>query len=295
MVVLGEDDLTLLEAAVEAALRSGDETSLRILGYGEISLVLAWPTDSPRVAAKRLPVFGHRHRAEAYGALIVDYLEALRERGVEPLDSGFAVTPTADGRSAAYVVQPVLEADRLAPAVLSTADDGGGRRLLAAIVDLIVGGVDERVGVDGQLSNWAATPDGLRYLDVTTPMLTDARGETRLDLTVLTSPLPALVRPGVRRWVAPGIAARYHRRRDVLVDLAANLLKERLERWVDPTIEAANRHLERPIDRAEVDRYYRADARLWELMWRLRRADRRWQRAVRRRPYPTLLPGRVER
>jgi hypothetical protein len=32
-----------------------------------------------------------------------------------------------------------------------------------------------------------------------------------------------------------------------------------------------------------------------ELLQRLRRADRWWQRTVRRRPYPFLLPGRIDR
>ena len=32
-----------------------------------------------------------------------------------------------------------------------------------------------------------------------------------------------------------------------------------------------------------------------ELLQRLRRLDRAWQRRVRRRVYPFLLPGRIER
>ena len=37
-------------------------------------------------------------------------------------------------------------------------------------------------------------------------------------------------------------------------------------------------------------RYFARDKRLWLLMQRLRRADRAWQRRVRRRAYPFLLP-----
>lgn len=292
--LLDADEVARLEAAVQRALRAGDDSSLSILGYGELSLVLAWPTDRPRVAAKRLPLFEQRSRAEAYGALVEDYLAVLVARGVHPVPSEFATTPVEGGRWAAYVVQPVLEPTGLAPAVLAT-DPVRGRTLVEEIVVAITSAVDDRVGLDGQLSNWAATPTGLRYLDVTTPMLTDERGATRLDVAVLTSPLPAALRPAVRRFVAPGVTAKYHRPRDVVVDLAANLLKERLGSWVEPTLVAANRRLGPPITRAEVERYYRSDARLWEAMWRLRRADRWWQRTVRRRPYATLLPGKVTR
>ena len=42
-------------------------------------------------------------------------------------------------------------------------------------------------------------------------------------------------------------------------------------------------------------RVYASDARLWEVLLRLRRLDRAWQRRVRRREYPFLLPGRIDR
>jgi hypothetical protein len=60
-------------------------------------------------------------------------------------------------------------------------------------------------------------------------------------------------------------------------------------------IEMANHHVTPVIDRDEVVRWYRSDARTWEALLRLRRTDRWWQRHVRRRPYPFLLPGRIER
>jgi hypothetical protein len=34
---------------------------------------------------------------------------------------------------------------------------------------------------------------------------------------------------------------------------------------------------------------------MWALLQRARRVDRAWQRHVRRRPYPFLLPGPVDR
>jgi hypothetical protein len=45
----------------------------------------------------------------------------------------------------------------------------------------------------------------------------------------------------------------------------------------------------------EVRRTYVADARMWLLLQRLRRLDRAWHRRIRRRTYPFLLPGRIER
>lgn len=79
------------------------------------------------------------------------------------------------------------------------------------------------------------------------------------------------------------------------LDLAANLHKEQLTQWIPAVLEAANRALDTPLTADEVDRYYRSNARLWEVMLRLRRADRWWQRRVRRRAYPFLLPGPTRR
>ncbi|MCB1257728.1 MAG: hypothetical protein KDB26_11520, partial [Microthrixaceae bacterium] len=55
-----------VESAVLHALESGDESGLRILGYGEISLVIGWPTQQPAFACKRLPPFADRAAADAY-------------------------------------------------------------------------------------------------------------------------------------------------------------------------------------------------------------------------------------
>jgi hypothetical protein len=286
--------LAELEGLVRRALGSGSTDGLGVLGYGEITLVLGWPAVHPRVACKRLPVFDDERRARAYGSLIHEYVGELKTRGIRVLPTEWRTTPTDGARVAGYVVQPVLPPDSLAPRLV--ADDGAGApELLASIVEQIVSVVDPRIGLDAQLSNWAVLDGELHYFDVTTPLLADATGRTRLDLDLLTSPLPAAIRPIVRRAVAPGLVAAYHRPRDVAVDLVGNLLKERLEHAVTPAIERANARLSPPITRTEIDRWYRSDARTWDALLRLRRADRWWQRRVRRRVYPFLLPGPIRR
>lgn len=303
-------ELSRLERSVQHALTTGDEQGLSVLGHGEISLVLGCPAHDPVVAAKRLPPFDRRSTAVRYGELIEEYIRALTERGIAVAPTRFVVVEAHGGRWAGYVVQPLLDQADLGPAVLgrSDTDDGPTLRaddLVERIVSTIDAVVDTDVGLDAQLSNWADTTDELVYFDVTTPLLNDDRGRPRLDLAVLASPLPAPLRPAIRRVIAPGITAKYHRPREVMVDLAANLLKERLERWVDPTIARANAALaargphgevDRPaITRAEVDRYYRNDALTWEALLRLRTADRWWQQRVRRRPYGSLLPHPTQR
>lgn len=283
-----------LEGQVQRALEAGDDAGLEILGYGEISLVLGWPAAAPVVACKRLPVFADAGRAASYGALVEEYVDRLRRLGVDVLPTEWHTVPSAGGGVSAYVVQGVLPAESLAVRLLAAEPDLAPE-VVGAVVEVVVAAVSAEVGLDAQISNWAWVDGALRYYDVTTPMLNDSAGHTRMDLALLTSPLPAATRPAVRRFLAPGIVADYHDRRKVVVDLVGNLLKERLEPILPAAIAAANEHVTPPLTREEIDGWYRGNARTWELMLRLRRADRWWQRRVRRRPYAFLLPGPIER
>jgi len=129
----------------------------------------------------------------------------------------------------------------------------------------------------------------LSLLDLSTPLLRDGGGADRLDLDLFLSIYPWALRRALRR-VARGIMAQYHDPRTVLLDAASNLHKERLDQWIPPFLASANAHVDPPLDAGAVRRYFTRDRRLWLLMQRLRRADRAWQRAARRRGYPFLLP-----
>ena len=60
---------------------------------------------------------------------------------------------------------------------------------------------------------------------------------------------------------SPEFSSRYHDRRTVILDLAANLTKERLESWIPTVLEAVGDRLEPPLTVEEVRRDYRSDAR----------------------------------
>ncbi|HQR28321.1 MAG TPA: DUF6206 family protein [Nocardioides sp.] len=291
---VSEHELAALEARVHEALVQGEAGTLPVLGYGEITLVLGWPPEAPTAACKRLPVFADATRAEAYGTLVTEYVEHLRAGGLDVLPTSWHTVPAAHGTVAGYVVQPVLPEATLVPRVLADTPEQA-RAVLDAVLDAVDAVVDPSCGLDAQLSNWAWRDSRLTYFDVTTPMLSDAAGRTRLDLAHMGTPLPAPLRPVLARFAFPGIVAAYHDRRTVVVDLVGNLLKERLDHVVDEAIAAANRRVTPSLTRGEIDRWYAGNARMWEALLRLRRADRWWQRRVRRRTYPFLLPGAIDR
>jgi hypothetical protein len=101
--------------------------------------------------------------------------------------------------------------------------------------------------------------------------------------------------PSRGRCLLDEILSHYRSPRPALVDAVANLHKERLPSAIPALLEAANAVVDPPIWADEARSYYRQDALMWEVLQRLRRADRWWQRHVRRRRYPFLLPGTIER
>ena len=280
---------------MEAALGAGDESALPILGYGEISLVLGWPPKNPRFACKRLPSFPTRSRFDAYGRTLDAYLDALRRAGIRTVETELRPVVRDDGTVAGYVVQPVLPTDDLAPAVLGREDPDAGHPLVAAVVGAAAATVSPRVGLDAQLANWTWNDSVLTYLDVSTPLLWSDKGSPLLDLDLLSRAIPWALRGALRRLVVPGIVETYRDLRKVYLDLCGNLIKERLDGWLPAFLEQVARYLDPPLTAAEVHQYYRSDARLWRMLLWIRRLDRVWQLRVRRRPYPFLLPGQIER
>ena len=265
-----------------------------MLGYGEISLVLGWPEGDPRYACKRMPVFESRTRFEAYRQTLEDYVDALRAGGVEVVETRMRGVDREDGTVAAYVVQPVLPQESLAPSILREADPSAGHPLVEGIVDAAAAVVSPSLGLDAQLANWVWERHSLLYIDVSTPLIWDVAGRSRLDLEPLAQAYPAALRFPLRRFVAPGILDGYRDPRSVYLDLTGNLLKERLDAWLPRFLDRIADHLDPALTAEDVRRYYRSDARLWACLLLLRRLDRRWRRLT-GRPYPFLLPGKIQR
>ncbi len=290
-------DLEDLEDLFRRAFSTGDAVELDIIGYGEISSVVRWQGTNGPVAAKRLPNYTSWEVRDAHHGLMAEYIEELQARGVDVVPTAFCELDAEDGTRVLYTVQPLISSERLAVGVLRDASQVEGRRLLERIVEHTVAVAGDPVlGLDVQLSNWVVLDDGLGYLDISTPFMRDlVTGLSRLDTSIFVASLPWALRWPVQRFLAEEIVAEYFDVRTTLLNAIANLHKERLTEWIPIAVEAANGRLDDPIALADVDRYYAKDQRMWEVLQWLRRVDRWWQLRIRRRPYPVLLPGRIDR
>jgi len=294
-LALPEPTLAALERAVGQALEEADEGDLRVIGYGEISLVVAWREGGAEWACKRLPPFAHEEAFERYRRTVGAYLQALDRAGVRPVETEVQLLSQADKGLIGYCVQPILPAGSLLTNLLKDCGEAAAVALFERLLERLLGGISAALGIDAQISNWAEIDGALTYLDVSTPMMRDERGTEALDTGLFLASLPWALRPLVRWLFLGAILDKYYDPRSAVVDLIGNLYKERLAHLVPPFLAAAAGRFEPEIHEREVLAYYKGDARMWALLQLLRRADRWWQRTIRRRPYPFMLPERISR
>ena len=283
-----------LEEAFQASLALGHAQGIEVLGYGEISTVVALKGEGVGRACKRLPPFRDRARFERYKDHVEVYIERLRVAGVEVVATEILAVPI-EGGLAAWCVQPILAPAGLGERHLAGLDEPEAHDCLARIIDRALGVVSETLGLDAQVSNWWLEGEALVYLDVTTPLMRDEAGHNLIDLDLFMSMVPRPLRAMVRRFLIEDIIEAYHTPRRVVLDLLANLHKERLSHLIPGALARLGGRLQPVLTEREVSSYYRSDARTWAMLQGLRRADRWWQRKVRGRVYPFLLPGPIDR
>lgn len=296
MSKLAQSDLEVLEEHVHCAVTSGDESSLTIIGYGEITTVLLLETSDGAFAVKRLPVMKSRGAAEHVASTITEYTDALSAKGVHVVPNEARILERDSDSFIVYCVQTALPDAEIATNWFKAHAPEECLREFARIVDTLEACVGPDVAPDGQLSNWALADDELLYLDVSTPFMRDSDGKSVLDWRYYMGPIPAPLRRYYLREV-PKVLDKYFTLRGQLLDFLGNLRKEELDHLTPEFTTYINErfNFEAPITQDEIKRYYAEDAKMYALVERLRKADRWFQNNILRRTYPYLLPPNVAR
>jgi hypothetical protein len=285
-------DLAVVEGAVAAAIRSGGSDDVRLLGYGEISIVLGWPADAPQHALKRVPPFRDDASAIRYIDVCERFFGVLDTAGVAVLPTTLHRTTRDDGSVVVYHRQPVADSAQMGLNVLRSAEPSADHPLLAAIVQhaLAVCRPNE-VGFDVQIANWLWDGHVARQLDFTSPFLMNGTADDlQFDTSGFLREYPALLRPYLKKELLR-LVLRFTTPEGAVGDMVGNLLKEDLEPWVDPAIEAARRaglH----VDRAVTTKMFEDDKKLLPLTLRLKKGQRWWLSHTGRR-YDSLLPEKT--
>ena len=281
-----EAELRKLEQAVVEALKTGDDSALNVLGYGEVSVALGWPTEAPRFVCKRTPPFS-RAQFAAYRDLVNEYITGVEAQGLSVVATDIVPLNRGD-QVISYLVQPLLDSAALGHNVLRAAEPDPDHPFLTALAE-VLDVVTPELSIDAQVTNFAWDGSQLTLVDVGTPFLWDAAGELRFDMKPFLRMLPMPTRPVVRREMIK-LVSRWNDPRRVGIDIVANLYREGLPEWVDATVVALNRQLaDEPITAEEARGFYDEDVKIWPLLKKLQAGERWWQRTVRRRPYDWFI------
>lgn len=293
---LSEQALGALEAQVQHAIATGDQSALHLIGWGEVTVALRLDTEQGSYACKRLPAFPDRAAAERCARAIENYVAALTAKGLTVVPTTAHILESSR-ELRLYLVQPALPREQLGPNHFRNLPLAQVLRDFDRVADCIERTLDPTLAPDGQLANWAFDGERILYLDVSTPFHKHADGTPTLEWKYFLGHLPAPLRSLAERKVLPALLDKYHELRPQMTDFAANLQKEKLEHLKAPIIARANERFgfDPPITEKEVRDYYRSDARTYAGIESVRRFTQWTRVTLLRKPPAELLPPRVDR
>ena len=316
-----QEKLQAFEERLDPRNPEAGDYSPRIIGYGEMSTVFTFNDDDLRnIAFKRMALFHSEAEVEKYKRDYLEYNDLLKSLGLQLPEHGAHPVAGKKGNIVLYLSQEMLDSRCIGNKLIARFSREDSLRLFDAILarfDVIFEHNRQAaqnpnltaVGFDGQLSNWALGEcDGgsglperftLRYLDTSTPLM-QKKGVEQLDPELFLRICPAALVWVIRLFFLKDVLSRYYDQRLVIVDLIANLFKEKKSDLIEPFIELANKRLkesrpdQKPITFKETESYYKEDAMIWRLFLAFRRMERylRWKLGGR---YELILPGKIER
>jgi hypothetical protein len=303
--------LQALEHALNPANPVTANSTVRIVGYGEVSTAFTIPA-LPDLVCKRMVGFRDARAVSHYLNLVAGYITMLRAAGILVVDTRLCHLPSSRARHVVYLLQSRLDDSRLGNRLLRDAGNdvflNALDRVLSAVL-LLHDANDHRAGnpelaIDGQLSNWFVPADHDRrpmLIDVGTPFVR-LNGCHLMDSEVLLAPVPQPLRWYYRRQRAiEKYFDDYFDPRTLALDLLGNFHKEGRPDRISIALDTVNTRLAAalpefdPIRSSEVDAYYQKDVALLELYLRARKADRFIKTRLLRRYYPYVLPGSIPR
>jgi len=297
------------------------EVPIKVLGFGEISLVFELLDDEEPIAYKRIPVFDNEKQVARHIWAYNEYNRLLiQEVGLNLPEYDVAWFKDDDEKIQFYCVQEKISADSVGNRVIHQVNENDVETLvlltmkeMKKVWDYSKNHESIDLGLDGQISNFAVIgydPDNpkidmntkLVYIDTSTPMFrTD--GEEAMDAELFLKSTPSFLRFLVKAMFLDEVVDRYYDWRLVTIDLIANFYKEQRPELIPGIIqkvndffanEASDFEME-PITLLEVQKYYKNDKRIWVIFQNARKLDRFIKTKILRKRYEFYLPDKIKR
>jgi hypothetical protein len=292
----------------------------QIIGYGEMSTIFVINVPGQELLAyKRLPIFQTTGEMDKYERLFHEYGSLLGKIGLNTPPFDVIRVKPREGNMVMYNVQTRLDGRSIGNKLIHSLTDDGVMNLFKMILAELEkvftfneSGSGTKIGIDGQISNWAVAdykddfkigPDTrLCYIDTSTPLM-QLDGIEQINPELFLRSAPSFLRWLIRWTFLNEVLTRYYNFRRVVMDLIANFYKEQRAELIPSLIAEANRFFAgvgkkfniAPITQKEIRDYYREDKMIWVAYLGLRRLDRFIHLRIRRKPYVYILPGKIKR
>lgn len=282
--------LANLELQVQRALVQRDLGELKVLGYGDSSVVLACEVETTNFACKRLPLFPSRDDFSQYSDLWARYVSELQARGVSTLETRFELVSIEDAGCIVYCIQPAIDEPALLPRYLAKCPQSEAEQLLDRLLQIVLSVTCDRIGLDADVSNWCLQNDQLTLIDLTTPLLRDDNLNQELKLDMFLTSLPWMVRGALKRIGPYSFIGKFYTPRGILLDMLCGLCREGIEQHVPYFMARANEVVARPFSLRELRRYGVLNETIWNGKRKLQQLERLWRVRVLGKTYQFLLP-----
>jgi len=313
--------LKKLERSIDTHNPEKGEVPIKILGYGEISLVFEILGDPEQIAYKRIPIFENEKQVNRHIWAYNEYNKLLsQDVGLNLPRYDVAWFKDNEDKIQFYCVQEKISSESVGNQVIHDLSSEDIETLILLVMRemkkvWIYSKNHETIdlGLDGQISNFAIIgydPNNpkiendtkLVYFDTSTPMFRK-NGIEAMDAELFLKSTPSFLRFLVKAAFLDEVVDRYYDWRLVTIDLIANFFKEQRSDLIPGIIRQVNKFFKEeasefnmePITFEEVQKYYKNDKMIWVIFQNARKIDRYIKTKLFKKKYDFYLPGKIKR
>jgi len=318
---INTDLIVKLEETIDTIHPERGEIPIKILGFGEISLVFELVDDPEKVAYKRLPIFDNEKQVKRHINAYNEYNRILKEDiGLNVPDYGALWLKGPTGGIVLYCAQEKIPPESIGNRIIHELNNNDVKKLVLLVMRELKkvwafnkDNVNINVGLDGQISNFSLLgydPSNpkisenakLLYVDTSTPMYRINEVEAMEAILFLKS-APSFIRWLLKALFLQEVMDRYYDWRLVTIDLIANFFKEQKPEIIPGLLKVVNKFFAdevnefniEPITFEEVHSYYKNDKMIWVVFQAFRKFDRFLKTKLFRKKYDFYLPEKIER
>lgn len=294
---------------------------IKILGFGEISLVFEILNDPAHLAYKRIPIFDNEKQVKRHIWAYKEYCRILTEEiGLSIPQHDAIWFKNEMDEIKFYCIQQKIDPEAVGNNVIHQVSDEEietlvllAMREMKKVWTLNKESKTLEVGLDGQISNFVVVDydhrvpkiseaSKLLYLDTSTPLFRRNNIEA-MEAELFLKSAPSFLRFLIKALFLEEVVDRYYDWRLVAIDLIANFFKEQKPEIIPRLIRRVNQYFREEakdfnigqITFEEVHKYYKNDKMIWVIFQNARKLDRFLKSKLFKKKYDFYLPNKIKR